>query len=92
MSVQSSFPFQQKKNIFKSQKNVFTVQLPFLIEKIYLRKKETTVFFLVTAHFVLYMVTFEAYKRVQVNCSQSEVCRISNLGVFNCLTTYFILE
>ena len=27
------------------KKNLFTVQLPFLIEKIYLKKKETTVFF-----------------------------------------------
>ena len=48
---------------------MFTVQLPFLIEKIYLKKKETTVFFLVTAHFLLSMVTFEAYKRIQVNYS-----------------------
>ena len=46
---------------------MFTVQLPFLIEKIYLKKKETTVCFLVTAYFVLSMVTFEAYKRIQVN-------------------------
>ena len=34
------------------------------------------------------MVTFEAYKRIQV-ITQSKVSRISNLGVFNCLITYF---
>ena len=70
---------------------MLTVQLPFQIEELYLKKKETAVFFLVTAHFDLSMVTFGAYKRIQV-ISQSEVSRISNLGVFNCLITYFILE
>ena len=55
------------------------------------KEKRNSSIFLVTAHFDLSMVTFGAYKRIQV-ISQSEVSRISNLGVFNCLITYFILE
>ena len=54
-------------SLVNRKKNVFTVQLTFLIEKMYLKKKRNNSIFLVTAHFVLSMVTFEAYKRIQVN-------------------------
>ena len=77
MSLQSSFPFQQKK-IYLKEKKCFYSSASFSNRGNPFKEKGNKSTFLVTAHFVLSMVTFEAYKRIQV-ISQSEASRISNL-------------
>ena len=84
-------PFSSEKIYLKEKKICVNSSASFSNRGNLFKEKRKNSIFLVTAHFVLSIVTFEAYKRIQV-ITQSKVSRISNLGVFNCLITYFILE